>query len=219
MTHIGVLFDMDGVIIHSYSYHLRAMQIFAEKHGIDIDEKEIMNKYFGRQNKDWMPSLFEKDLSAQQLDDLAEEKEAIYRDIYKDDIEPVPGLINFLMELKEHQVPMAIGTSAPYSNVAFVLEKTNTRQFFEAILDDKKVTLGKPHPEIYLKAADAIKIPPQQCIVIEDSPSGIEAGKRAGAKVIGMATTHAASDLPETDLTVNNFLELNYQKLLDLFLS
>ena len=160
MKKTGVLFDMDGVIIHSYSYHLKAIQIFAEKHGIDVDEKQIMHKYFGRQNKDWMPALFGKDLSEKQLEVLAEEKEAIYRDIYKNDIEPVPGLIPFLQELKEYHVPMAIGTSAPYSNVVFVLERTNTRHFFQAILDDKKVKHGKPDPEIYLKAADAIKIPP-----------------------------------------------------------
>ncbi|MGK7393629.1 MAG: HAD family hydrolase [Candidatus Cyclobacteriaceae bacterium M3_2C_046] len=213
----GVIFDMDGVMVDSFRPHLKATRIFAQKHGFELSEETIRVKYFGRRNQDWMPDLFQASLSRQEIDQLAQEKEAVYREIYAPDIQPVDGLLDFLKLLKSHHIPTAVGTSAPRENLDFVLEATNTRALFDALLDDSMVNNGKPNPEIYLKAAKALNLPPTQCIVIEDSHSGIEAGKRAGARVIGITTTHCAGELPPADLIIGNFFELDYQKLLDLF--
>lgn len=214
---IGVLFDMDGVIVDSYSFHKKALKIFIANHGFDISEDAIMNRYFGRQNREWIPDLFNKQLSAEEVEALAAEKEKIFRDLFSPEIKPVAGLLSFLQELQKAKVPMAVCTSAPPENVTFVLQKTNTHSFFQVSLNDKSVKNGKPDPEIYLEAAKALNLSATDCIVIEDSSSGIEAGKRAGAKVIGMATTHAREELPPTDEVADDFLGLNYQKLIDLF--
>lgn len=217
MPAFGVIFDMDGVIINSYPYHLESIKIFAARHGFALDEKEIMFKYFGRQNRVWMPALFDKPMKEEEIEILAEEKEAIYREIYTPDIEPINGLLPFLQELHEHHIPMAVGTSAPGSNVDFVLQKTGSQKYFRGIIDDSMAKVGKPDPDVFLQAAQLINMPPQQCVVIEDSQAGIEAGKRSGAKVIGMATTHLREDLPSTDLIVDDFTQLNYEKLRSLF--
>lgn len=217
MPEFGVIFDMDGVIINSFPYHLESIKVFAARHGFALDEKEIMFKYFGRQNRVWMPALFDKPMEEAEIETLAEEKEAIYRELYSPDIQPIKGLIPFLQELQNHQIPMAVGTSAPRSNVDFVLQKTGSQSFFRGVIDDSMVKVGKPEPDVFLQAAQLIKMPAEMCIVIEDSQAGIEAGKRSGAKVIGMATTHSREELPATDLTVDDFSQLDYHKLKSLF--
>lgn len=213
MSEFGVLFDMDGVIVDSLKHHVEASRMFAEKHGIHLSEKEIREKYFGRRNQDWMPELFGEKLTAGEIKDLADEKEAVFREIYEPEIKLLDGLFKLLQDLRAHDIPMIVGSSAPGENIKFVLEKTAIVNFFNGYLDDSQVSKGKPEPEIYIKAAKAIGLPPQRCIVIEDSAAGIEAGKRAGAKVIGITTTHPREKLPEADLMIDNFHELNYQKM------
>lgn len=211
MKEFGILFDMDGVIVDSLQHHVEAFMIFAEKHGFNFPEQEIREKFFGRRNQDWMPQLFGKKLSPEQVRKLADEKESYFREIFEPAIKPLDGLMEFLRELKENGVPMAVASSAPGENVRFTLEKIGTTAFFDAVLDESFVSDGKPNPEIFLKAARAINMPPHRCIVIEDSAAGIEAGKRAGAKVIGITTTHKRENLPSTDLTIDSFRELDYQ--------
>jgi HAD superfamily hydrolase (TIGR01509 family) len=132
----------------------------------------------------------------------------MFRALYKDVIKPLSGLDNFLKELEDRSIPKAIGTSAPRSNVDFVLEHTHLRKYFTTILDQSDVEHGKPNPEIYLKVAERLGFPPQQCIVFEDSLSGVESAQRAGAKVVGVTTTHSQQELAHTDLVIADFTKL-----------
>lgn len=209
----GVIFDMDGVIIDSFPYHLESTKIYIRQMGFDISDQVIRDKYFGRTNKDWISELHDGKLSLPQLKQMGEEKEAIYRSLYEKDIQAVPGLHNFLELLKSKQVKIGLGTSAPRSNVRFVTGKLQIFDYFDAILDESHVTNGKPDPEIYLKVAEALDLPNHKCIVIEDSNSGIESARRAGSKVIGMATTHSREELPLTDLTIDDFTQLQWDDL------
>ena len=106
-------------------------------------------------------------------------------------------------------ISRAIATSAPRANVDFTLQKTNTGKYFKTILDDSFVTEGKPNPQIYLKSAQALGFDPANCIVFEDSLSGVKAGKRAGCKVVGITTTHTREELNETDFVIDNFESLD----------
>jgi HAD superfamily hydrolase (TIGR01509 family) len=116
--------------------------------------------------------------------------------------------------MEEQSIPRAIATSAPRENVDFTLRHTATKKFFSTILDESFVTHGKPDPEIYLKTAAAIGFKPEQCIVLEDSLSGVKSGKAAGCKVIGITTTHTREELTETDLIIDNFVGLDPSKLI-----
>jgi beta-phosphoglucomutase len=216
MKEFGILFDMDGVIVDSLHYHVEASIIFAQKHGFNITRNEVREKYFGRRNQDWMPELFGESLTIDQIHGLADEKEAYFRKIYEKDMKPLDGLIDFLEEMKMNNVPIAVASSAPGENVRFILEKTGIAGYFDAALDESFVTKGKPEPEIYIKAAEAINLPPERCIVIEDSAVGIEAGRRSGAKVIGITTTHNRENLPPADLMIDSFKELDFMKIRDL---
>jgi beta-phosphoglucomutase len=116
----------------------------------------------------------------------------------------------------DHQnIPRAIATSAPRANVDFTLEKTGTAKYFQVILDESFVSKGKPDPEIYLKTAAALKFTPGNCVVFEDSLSGVKAGKAAGCKVVGVTTTHSRQELAETDLVIDNFEDLDPQELIN----
>ncbi|HMI68036.1 MAG TPA: HAD family phosphatase [Cyclobacteriaceae bacterium] len=213
MKDYAFIFDMDGVIVDSNPYHKIALQQFCIKHGHPLTEEQLRTKIYGRTNKEWIAQLFGQ-LTPEQVARYADEKEALFRDLYKNDIRPVKGLIPFLQAIDASSITRAIGTSAPRANVDFTLSGTGTTRFFKVILDESFVTKGKPNPEIYLKVAQALKLPPQQCVVIEDSLSGIAAGKEAGSKVIGITTTHTKAELASTDMVIDDFEGLEPKNVL-----
>lgn len=207
MKKFGVIFDMDGVIVDSNPYHKIALKEFCSRHGYELSDDQLLKRIYGRTNREWITDLFGK-LPEDQLAEYTEEKEALYRKLFSDDIKPVKGLVKFLDLLDTSKILRAIGTSAPRSNVDFTLTKTNTVRYFPTILNDTFVTHSKPHPEIYLKSAEALGLPNSQCIVIEDSLSGVEAGQRAGSKVIGITTTHTREELSHCDMIIDDFESL-----------
>jgi HAD superfamily hydrolase (TIGR01509 family) len=209
----AVIFDMDGVIVNSNPFHRIALRRFCEKHGYCLSDKEMKERIFGRTNKDWLTRLFQENLTRDQLKNLEEEKESLFREIYAEHIKPVRGLHDFLKMLEKNNITRAIATSAPPSNVVFTLEKTATKKFFKVVIDGSDVDRSKPDPEIYLKVTAAIKYPSGKCVVIEDSLSGIEAAREAGCKVIGITTTHSQKDLADTDLVIDHFHELTLPTL------
>jgi beta-phosphoglucomutase len=209
------IFDMDGVIVDSNPVHKIALQKFCEKYGHQLSEKDLTEKIYGRTNRDWLLNLF-GELDEQTLRKYANEKEALFRSLYSD-IRPLNGLLSFLDQLDKLNIRRAIATSAPRANVDFTLDNTSTRPYFETILDDSFVTEGKPNPQIYLKSAQALGFDPSNCIVLEDSLSGIMAGKRAGCKVIGVTSTHTAAELREADGVIKDFEGITPQSLISQF--
>lgn len=207
------LFDMDGVIVDSNPYHKIALIQFCKEHGYDLDEQQLREKIYGRTNRDWILNIF-GNIGDDKIRQYTEEKEALYRELYKNDVKPVGGLISFLEKTEKVGIPCAVATSAPRTNVDFSLSKTNTERFFPTILDDSFVSKGKPDPEIYLKSAAALNFKPENCIVFEDSLSGVAAGKAAGCKVVGITTTHTPEELHQTDLIINNFEGLDPETLI-----
>lgn len=204
---------MDGVIADSNPYHEIALRQFSERHGYQLTEDDLRTKIFGRTNKDWIPRLFGNP-DPEEVARYAMEKEGLYREIYAPHIRPVAGLIRFLDKLKAQGIPRAIATSAPRANVDFTLEKTGAGPYFDVILDESFVTKGKPDPEIYLKTAGALQLPPDRCIVIEDSLSGIRAAAAAGCRVIAITTTHKREEFPPVDMVIDDFSGLEPQEVL-----
>jgi HAD superfamily hydrolase (TIGR01509 family) len=199
---------MDGVIVDSNPFHKIALKQFCAKYGHELSEEQLKEKIYGRTNKDWIANVFGK-LDEKRLRAYGDEKEALFRDLYQRDIKPVDGLAGFLKKTQAQKIPLAIATSAPRDNVDFTLSKTGTESFFSTILDESFVSKGKPDPEIYLKTAAAIHFDPKNCVVFEDSLSGVKAAKAAGCKVVGITTTHSPKELDETDFVIDNFNDLD----------
>lgn len=209
MNPFAVIFDMDGVIVDNATYHFEAWQEACARHGITLTSERYQNELNGRTMSDTLRILFERDLTQEEIRAFEKEKEAKYRELYGPYIKPVPGLIKLLEELKEKSIPTAVATSAPPENVDFTLDGTQTRSFFQSIIDASMVSQGKPHPEVYLRSAEALETDPQRCIVFEDAIMGIQAGKNAGMKVVALATTHTAEHLTIADTVMDDFSEID----------
>lgn len=206
----AALFDMDGVLVDNTHFHVNAWLQFAHKYNRPLTKEQYVENINGHVSADAMAYVFDRSISAGELIVLTEEKEAIYRELYRPHLQPAPGLLTFLSALKEQQVRLAVGTSAPESNVRFTLDGLPLRPYFDAIVDAGMIQRGKPDPEIYLTAAKRIGVEPADCVVFEDALAGIEAGLRAGMKVVALATTHTHDELADkgASLIVDDFTQL-----------
>jgi len=204
----GFIFDMDGVIVDNYLYHIDAWGEFCKRHGFNIEVEDFTRKYFGKNNTDILQALFGKSLSITEIDMLGEEKEAIYRELYQPYIKPLDGLVDFMKELRIQGGKIAIASSAPQSNINFVVEKTCIKEYIDVSVNGNMVRLGKPNPDIFLKAAELLRIQPGKCLVFEDSFSGIQAAINAGMQVVALATTHKKEEHDPTITIISNFKEL-----------
>lgn len=200
----AIIFDMDGVLIDSNPFHKVSLYYFVRRYGFQLTEEELKSRVYGRTNRQWIRDIF-GDIPPEQIKELADEKEEVYREMYRAELKPLDGLIPFLTLLNTYGIPRAIATSAPQSNVRFTLNGTGMRDFFPIILDESFVTHGKPDPEIYIKTAAALEKEPGACVVFEDSLSGIEAAQKAGCKVVGITTTHTAEELRHTDFVLRDY--------------
>jgi beta-phosphoglucomutase family hydrolase len=189
-----IIFDMDGVIVDNHQWHFKAWVEFGLQHGIKITKEEF-SRHFGSTNELIITGLFGNNFSSEEIIALGEEKEAIYRQLYKPVIKPVEGLKGFLQYLKDNGIPIALATSAPGSNVEFTLDATGLKDFFNVITDSSMVSRGKPDPEVYLVTAAKLGVAPAECVVFEDSVAGIQSALNAGMHVIGVATTLKSEEL------------------------
>jgi HAD superfamily hydrolase (TIGR01509 family) len=212
----GVIFDMDGVIVKSNPFHKKAIKTFLDNHDKDISDSNLKENVFGRTNKDWIPEIF-GDISQEKLKKLSEEKEEIFRDIFTPEDNAVDGIHQFLDKLRDYDIPMNLATSAPMKNADYILSHLSLEGYFSSRLGPDDIEKGKPDPEIYLKAAKALDKEPGNCIVVEDSISGVKSGLDAGTKVIGVTTTQSGGDLENCHLVIDNFNEIDIGDLQELF--
>ena len=200
----AALFDMDGTLVDNTLAHMRAFEIFCARYGV-TGWKEKLSQAFGMGNDDIMRLIMPAELIRERgLASLAEEKEAIYREIYAPEIRPVAGLRDLLLRLRALGIRCAVGSSGCRANVDFVLEKCRIGEFFDVRISGDRVTRCKPDPEIYLTAAAALGMAPADCVVFEDAKAGIESARRAGVgRVVALATTLPREVLErETDADV-----------------
>lgn len=207
----AVLFDMDGVLVDNTDFHINAWLQFAQRHGYPLTKDQYLENINGRVSADAMAYAFGRPVLLDELIILTEEKESIYRELYAPHLRPTAGLVPFLDALRASNVRLAVGTSAPVSNVEFTLDGLSIRAYFDAVVDSSMIRHGKPNPEIYLTAADRVGVDPARCVVFEDALAGIEAGVRAGMAVVALTTTHTRDELANTGaaLIVADFTELS----------
>ena len=217
MSEIAVLFDMDGVIINNNDFHRDAFHVFNKKHNIFIPDNEFKSKVFGKTNAEVLRMLFGDHLSDAEIDDLAEEKEAMFRELYDPHFILSEGLSAFLERLKTAGIPLAVGTNAPQSNLTYTLNRGGIAHYFSAQVTPLLVQNPKPAPDIYRKAAELLGIAPERCIVFEDSLTGIQAAKGAGAKVIAITSTYSRAELEQVaDRVIDSFNEVETPQLYQL---
>jgi beta-phosphoglucomutase family hydrolase len=199
---LALIFDMDGVIVHSNPLHGEAWAAFNRRYGLETTPG-MLERMYGRRN-DWIVREFFGDgLTEHEIAARGAAKEEIYREMLGSRMEEslVPGVRAFLDRFRA--APMALATNAEPENVDFVLDRAGLRQYFRVVVDGHQVSHPKPHPEIYLRAAELLGIAPENCIVLEDSHTGVEAARAAGMRVAGLGTTFV--NLPGADVMADNF--------------
>ncbi len=203
----GVIFDMDGTIIHNYLYHVNAWLQVCKELGLNKTEDEVLS-LFGKTNAETFFALLGYNLPDNELQYWAQRKEIFYRDGYKGHVEPINGLIPFLDFLKKKGIKTGLATSAPTENVDFVLNEANLKNRFNIITDASGVSKGKPDPEIFLLTSNRLLLEPDQCLVFEDAPLGIMAARAAKMRVISLITTFKKEQLPKADLFINDYTDM-----------
>jgi len=196
------LFDMDGVIVDSNQLHRESWAEYNRRQGVETTEA-MQQRMYGKRN-----DMIVRDYLGQHLTDAevfvhGAAKEKLYREMLAPRLAEtlVPGLVAFLE--RHPDMPRAVATNAEPPNVEFVLRASGLDRFFSVTVNGHQVANPKPHPDVYLRAAELLGIPPANCVVFEDSHGGVAAGLAAGMPVIGVSTTYA--DLPGTSLIVRDF--------------
>lgn len=216
-TQLAVIFDMDGVIVDSNPLITATWRTFFESHQMVLTDEQLNHYVFGRMGRDTLQLVFEQALTEEQLADYLQKVGAGVLEKYKTHGTIVAGFKAFVEDLLQAGIKIAIATSSPIENVKVVLEMASVTPYFTEITDASQVQNSKPHPEVYLKTAQRLGIDVANCIVFEDSFSGIQSAKSAGMRVIGVTTTHSEAELaPLTDLTVADFTQINAAQLKEL---
>ncbi len=207
----GVIFDWDGVLVNSSAAHERSWEILASENNLILPENHF-RLGFGRRNEEIIPHILGWSRDAEEIRALSERKEEIFRKIIREEgIEPLPGVRRLLEDLKQQKIPCAIGSSTSRANIDLALDVMDLRNGFAGIVTEESVTAGKPAPDVFLQAARALELPPENVVVFEDSLAGVEAGLAGGFKVIAVATTNPADLLRRTKAhcVVNRLTEVN----------
>lgn len=210
----AVIFDIDGTIIDNNSFHLQAWQQFYKKRNRTLTEKEYKKHFNGKTNSDVLDYVFKKPLSGEEKEAYTNEKENLYREIYKPYIKPVKGLLNLLLQLQNAGIPLAIATSGIKVNIDYMFMNLDIRRFFKEVVYSKHIHKGKPDPEIYFVTAEKLNILPKNCLVFEDSVAGVQSAKSAGMKVVAITTTHTANELKLADKIIADYDEILVKDIL-----
>lgn len=208
---------MDGVLVDNARHHIRAWQLLGRELGQNLTDAQIRG-VFGQRNSEMLATLIGNSLLPEQILRYGDRKEVIYRELMAQALVPVPGLVEFLADLRKEGFKAAVATSGPKDNVNLVMDGLALRGWFDVIVTGAEVSRGKPDPDIFLLAARRLNLEAPQCVVFEDSTSGIEAARRAGSLCVALATTHSPEELKDLSASriVSDFRDLRAKCIYDL---
>lgn len=184
----AVIFDLDGVIVSTDECHYKAWKKLADEEGIFFDRtiNERLRGVSRMESLEIVLEKAEKTYTEEEKLSLAERKNNCYKEFIKSltpsDI--LEGVMVNLEDLKAKGIKIAIGSSS--KNTPIILKQIGLDNYFDAVSDGNNIKKSKPDPEVFLKAADMLGIPYENCMIVEDADAGIEAGKRAGMKTLAV---------------------------------
>ncbi|CAN1506526.1 COG0637 Predicted phosphatase/phosphohexomutase [Spirosomataceae bacterium] len=216
MNQTAVIFDMDGVICHTNPYHSLAFKSFFGKRNLFPSEEQFAQHMYGKSNSYILKHFLGREVVGQEFLDLEFEKESLFREIYASHIETIPHFLTFLEALKEAGFKTGVATSAPRANLDLIMGQLGFQKDMESIMASENVSQHKPHPEVYLKSAQNLGVSPQNCLVFEDSFSGVSAGLNAGMRVVGVLSSHTIEELPQCSAYINDYSEIDIETVFNI---
>lgn len=212
------LFDMNGTMIDDMQYHEDAWyDVFTKELGSDISKEDTKKEMYGK-NSEVLERVFGKDrFTAKEMDDISHRKELRYQEVFLPHLQLLPGLYDFLQKAHQKHIGLAIGTAALPMNIDYILDNVDgLRQLFPIIVGANDVATSKPHPEVFLKCAEQLGIAPENCIVFEDSPKGVEAARNGGMKAVVLLTFHKPEDFEGLDNILLMVKDYQDERLMEL---
>lgn len=201
--HRAILWDLDGTIVDTKACHLYTWKNALEMHGYELD-LALLTENFGRNNTTLLPLLLGFELDPDLMMRIIENKESLFRKIAPDWVTLVPGVTSWFSAASDLRFSQAIASSAPVENIGTMLKMFNLEACFDAIVSGTDLP-AKPNPDVFLHAAYALGVSPENCLVIEDSIAGVEGARRAGMRCIAVGTTHHQDDLRQADIVIDDF--------------
>ena len=182
----ALIFDLNGTMINDMEFHLRAWtEILNKELKAGLSHEQVKSQMYGKNSELLIRVFGEGKLTEDEMEFWSMEKEKRYQKAYRPHIQLINGLENLLKRAHEKNIPMAIGSAAIPFNIDFVLDQLDIRKYFSAIVSADDVTISKPHPETFLKAAGLLDTDPADCLVFEDAPKGVEAARTCRYSLCG----------------------------------
>jgi beta-phosphoglucomutase len=207
----AVIWDLDGVIIDSAEEHRLAWQRLAREEGVPFTDTDFWAT-FGKRNDDILAIQWGT-LPPQQVKLLADRKENYFRELIRKTAAPLPGSIELMRGLHEAGFRQALASSAPIENIQLISDALGLERYLTALVSGETVPHGKPAPDIFLKAAQALDIQPPYCLVIEDAVAGVQAAHAAGMRCISVAGNRDLPGLRQAELMVKSLTEVDVERV------
>jgi HAD superfamily hydrolase (TIGR01509 family) len=211
----AVLWDMDGVLADTTALHYATWEQALTRLGLPFDKQKFQDIY-GLKNHDLLPRLVGKPLDPIYVEQVAAQKELAFRQTLAGQIQPLPGVLEWLERFNVWHCKQAVASSAPPENVETLVDELGLRKYFSTLVTPGSLP-GKPDPAVFLLAARQLDAVPQNCLVIEDSIPGVEAAHRAMMKCIAVTTTNPPEALQKADIVVETLAHLTIDQVESLF--
>ena len=220
-----MIFDFDGVVVDSEPVHFAGFRDVLATLGLELTLEDYYDKYLGYDDHDCLLIAGRDrgvELSERQIADLTAAKTAMVQRAFRESIQPLPGSVALIRAIAAAGVPMAICSGALRDEIILASRTVGVLDCFQAVVAAQDVARGKPDPEGYLAARELLAraagkdLRPRRCIVVEDSPAGIEAAKAAGMKVLAVATSYRPNHLAKADRVVASLAEITLAELKEL---
>lgn len=210
-----VIFDMDGVIVDTEPVHYFAYMKHFKHLNIDVTD-EMYASFTGFSTKNTYQKLKETFNLLDEVDGLVDYKRELFNNAFdeKEDLDLLPGVKDLIADLHSNGMQLIVASSASNVTINRVFNRFGLHQYFSHIVSGEDFPQSKPHPAIFLKAAELSGCPVEECIVIEDSTNGIKAAKAAGIYCVGYKSEHSKmQDISQADLIINHFDELDCERV------
>lgn len=208
----AVIWDLDGVILDSAEEHRQAWHRLAREEGVPFTDADFWAT-FGKRNNDIFAATWNRPLSPEEVQALADRKEAYYRELIRKSAAFLPGAMELMRGLHEAGFRQALATSTPMVNIELISDVLGLKRFLDVFVSGESVAHGKPAPDLFLKAASELGIEPSRCLVIEDAVAGVEAAHAAGMRCIAVAGNRDLPGLRKADLMVKSLTEVDVERI------
>mgnify|MGYP001501322878 FL=1 len=206
----GIIFDMDGTIVDSLPYHYKAWKIFFKENKVE-NFSERLKDYKGGGTLDLMTAVYGDKYSRKELNIMTDDKEIIFREIYKNNVVPIMGFMDMFELIKSKKILVGIASNAIRKNVKMILSELKIYEKFDSIICGDEVRKGKPDPEMFDETVDRFNLKKEECLIFEDSVEGVSAAVNSKVDVVGITSSSSEKILIDKGCktTIDNYLNFD----------